>query len=237
MKNIDNYIVNLNNSSVNGDMSISADTRTVTYETPSFLLKKGKCKITVLSAYMTTDNSLTNTPIFLTSNLQQLGYSSENRGNNRVLATFTERDIAVQALANNAPLTFTCSKLPPLITLSREAIQDVAQFTTTCTIQAAAGNTLTNVPSTNITLLKVGDIITNDDNRIPADTVITAITYNHNANPALETITLTLSQNTTAGDLIVGADIQILRKQMNPVLTSVDPFGVTLDLTFEEDQK
>jgi len=238
MKNIDNYIVNLNNNSIDGDMEMSADTRTITYETPSFLLTKGKCYITVVSAYMTTDNSLGDTPIFLTSNLQQLGYASENRGSNKVLATFTDRDLAVQSVANNAPLTFTCSRLPPTITLSREAIQDVQVLTTTCNIAADADNTLTNLPTTTINTIKVGDIVTNTaDNRILANTTVTAVTYIHNANPLNESVTLTLSKNTQAGAVLAGADIEILRKKMTPVLTSVDPFGVTLDMKFEEDMK
>lgn len=131
---MDNYILRITNTSLADGVTVTDTNSAVEFETPSFLRKKGKCKIKVISGNINlcdgADSRINDedASIFcLTSNIQQLGYFTETRGANTVLGECATIYKAATALEGfNAPfniaiegLEFTCQELPPVIKVQR----------------------------------------------------------------------------------------------------------------------
>lgn len=139
MSKTNNYILRISNtplSNVTG-LTFSEDNSSVSFETPEFLRKKGKCKVSVVQGVIATgiDGNASDrlfspnkNTFALSSNIPQLGYSTDNRAANTLLGTAvmsyttpTDSTRAVEILALGT-FTFTCPQLPPVITVQRMVI-------------------------------------------------------------------------------------------------------------------
>lgn len=131
----DNYILRITNTTLANGLTISSDYSAVSFDTPDYLRKKGKCKITVVDGNIHLregDNdriyNADKTIFVLTSNIPMLGYYTETRGQNNVLGTALVPYVgssAVDKLINakfddNNPTIFTCNELPPVIEVKRQ---------------------------------------------------------------------------------------------------------------------
>jgi len=129
-----NYILRITNTALASDsITINASKSKVSFDTPDYLRKKGKCKITVVGGNICLvdgtnrlNADATKTILCLNSNIPQLGYYTETRGGNTVLGTCpTVYTGAVATDGYNAPFTsvtpliFTCPELPPVIEVER----------------------------------------------------------------------------------------------------------------------
>ena len=130
----DNYILRITNTTLaDGSLTISSDNSTVSFDTPDYLRKKGKCKITVVDGNICMVKSVnarlnlnnTKTIFLLQSNIPQLGYYTETRGAPTVLGTSptiytgATNDGYNVPFGGATPLIFTCPELPPVIEVQR----------------------------------------------------------------------------------------------------------------------
>lgn len=130
----DNYILRITSTSLADGITLNDSKSELSFETPDYLRKKGKCKITVVGGNICLvdgNNRLnansTKTILCLNSNIPQLGYFTETRGTNTVLGTcptvYTGTDNNNDGynvpFASITPLIFTCPELPPVIKVQR----------------------------------------------------------------------------------------------------------------------
>jgi len=231
----DNYILRITSTSLAKGVTLSENNSKLSFETPDYLRKKGKCKITVVGGNIClvdgTNRLNTNSTksIFcLISNIPQLGYFTENRGANTVLGTCPT--IVTGTNANNdgynvpftniTPLIFTCPKLPPVIEVQRMLYSNGEFFSTT-------GDTTSGNPTiadiANVSDLQVGDFVSGAG--IPANAYIIAI-------PDSNSITINANATATAQDVALTFSHSKLTTSTS---THSVPFYVELDIQFYED--
>ena len=232
----DNYILRITNTSLADGLSISANNSTVSFDTPDYLRKKGKCKITVVEGNIHLregENDRIYNPnrtIFvLTSNIPMLGYYTETRGQNNVLGTSlvpytgtNADDKLINAkFDDNNPTIFTCTELPPVIKIQRMVYDDAFVILTTTGDTVSGSNTIADIAD--VSNLRIGDAVS--ANGISAGTYISTI-------PTANSITVSKNATATAEDVA----IEFSRSQLaTSVSDKVLPFHVTLDIQFYED--
>jgi hypothetical protein len=235
MNIIDNYIVRITNTSLAAGVTISEGNSQASFETPSFLRKKGKCKITVVGGNICLVDGIarlnvdsTKTILCLNSNIPQLGYFTENRGVNTVLGTCptiytgaTTSEGYNVPFSNITPLIFTCPQLPPVIEVQRMVYK---QFTlTTSGALTTNSPTIINILAADILQMSIGDTVTGTG--IPPGTTIELI--------ASETSVILNKSATQTGT----KDLSVFGGSTFEELSSntVTPFYVELDIQFYED--
>lgn len=139
----DTYTLNITNVFTDdgtGNIKTLNNGAVLQFKTPEDLRKKGKCHITVVGGgmYVVSDdaaNTLYTTPkktfFVFTSNISQLGYSTNTRGASNILGrclysyAYDAADpvkIPVLPLSSINNLSFSCRELPPVIEIERNVI-------------------------------------------------------------------------------------------------------------------
>ena len=135
----DNYILRITNTSL-ADNVITIDNANATFKfnTPEFLIGKGKCKISVIDSSISLENAdgagrvvVNDTHILaIRTNIPSLGYNTETNGYNNILgsAIISADTVNVVSLDANNSLSFTCPQLPPQILIERMQYDPVTPF-------------------------------------------------------------------------------------------------------------
>jgi hypothetical protein len=228
----DNYILRITNTTLaDGSLTISSDYSTVSFDTPDYLRKKGKCKITVVDGNIcmvdrTTRLNLnsTKTIFLLQSNIPQLGYYTETRGAPTVLGTaptiYTgEPDTGYNApFEGVTPLIFTCPELPPVIEVQRMVYIPDNVVEEPCSITSGSP-IITGIA--NISLLERGDAVLGTG--IPVGAHIIDVSPD-----------VIMNANATATNAAATLRFQRTKLQASQT-TGVVPFFVELSIQFYED--